>query len=131
MATLEDTDRVAVLLRYFENKSLREVGQTLGTNEDAAEVSKVTKSAGSRRAPGSQDELEGQRAFGFSNSSSGGSDLARTGRQLRRPVGLCHGPCRFQREPIPIHNRSTLGVEGEKRGFPITARDLRPLTITK
>jgi hypothetical protein len=25
-----------VLRRYFENKSLREVGQTIGTNEDAA-----------------------------------------------------------------------------------------------
>jgi preprotein translocase subunit SecD len=36
MQTLEDTDRTAVLLRYFKNKSLREVGQTLGTNEDAA-----------------------------------------------------------------------------------------------
>jgi RNA polymerase sigma factor (sigma-70 family) len=36
MHALDDTDRTAVLLRYFENKSLREVGQTLGTNEDAA-----------------------------------------------------------------------------------------------
>jgi len=36
MYALEETDRTAVLLRYFENKSLREVGQTLGTNEDAA-----------------------------------------------------------------------------------------------
>ena len=36
MQALEDTDRTAVLLRYFENKSLREVGQTLGTTEDAA-----------------------------------------------------------------------------------------------
>ena len=36
MHGLEDTDRAAVLLRYFENKSLREVGQTLGTTEDAA-----------------------------------------------------------------------------------------------
>ena len=36
MQELEDTDRAAVLLRYFENKSLREVGQTLGTNDDAA-----------------------------------------------------------------------------------------------
>jgi len=33
---LEDTDRTVVLLRYFENKSLREVGQTLSTSEDAA-----------------------------------------------------------------------------------------------
>ncbi|HEY4984889.1 MAG TPA: sigma-70 family RNA polymerase sigma factor, partial [Verrucomicrobiae bacterium] len=31
MHKLDDTDRAAVLLRYFENKSFREVGQTLGT----------------------------------------------------------------------------------------------------
>jgi RNA polymerase sigma factor (sigma-70 family) len=37
MESLDDTDRAAVLLRYFENKSLREVGQTLGTGEDAAQ----------------------------------------------------------------------------------------------
>ena len=36
MQGLEDTDRSAILLRYFENKSLREVGQTLGTTEEAA-----------------------------------------------------------------------------------------------
>jgi RNA polymerase sigma factor (sigma-70 family) len=36
MQALEDTDRAAVLLRYFENKSLREVGQILCTSEDAA-----------------------------------------------------------------------------------------------
>ena len=36
MQALEDTDRTAVLLRYFQNKSLREVGQTLGTTEEAA-----------------------------------------------------------------------------------------------
>ncbi len=37
MHALDDTDRAAVLLRYFENKSLREVGETLGTSEDAAQ----------------------------------------------------------------------------------------------
>ena len=37
MHTLDDTDRAAVLLRYFENKSFREVGQTLGTSDDAAQ----------------------------------------------------------------------------------------------
>lgn len=37
MNSLEDTDRAAILLRYFENKSLREVGQALGTSEDAAQ----------------------------------------------------------------------------------------------
>jgi RNA polymerase sigma factor (sigma-70 family) len=37
LATLDETDRTAVLLRYFENKSLREVGQTLGTTDDTAQ----------------------------------------------------------------------------------------------
>jgi RNA polymerase sigma factor (sigma-70 family) len=37
MHTLDDTDRASVLLRYFENKSFREVGQTLGTSDDAAQ----------------------------------------------------------------------------------------------
>ena len=36
MAKLGNKDRSAVLLRFFENKSLAEVGATLGTNEDAA-----------------------------------------------------------------------------------------------
>ena len=36
MHALDEPDRTAVLLRYFENKSLREVGHTLGTTEDAA-----------------------------------------------------------------------------------------------
>jgi len=37
MHTLDETDRAAVLLRYFENKSFRDVGQTLGTSDDAAQ----------------------------------------------------------------------------------------------
>src|SRR5438876_5311224 len=37
MHALDETDRTAVLLRYFENKSLREVGRTFGTSEDAAQ----------------------------------------------------------------------------------------------
>jgi len=37
MQSLDETDRAAVLLRYFENKSLREVGQALGASEDAAQ----------------------------------------------------------------------------------------------
>ena len=36
MQALDDTDRTAVLLRFFENKSLREVGQALGTTDDTA-----------------------------------------------------------------------------------------------
>ncbi len=37
MQALDETDRAAVLLRYFENKSLREVGQALGTTDDTAQ----------------------------------------------------------------------------------------------
>ena len=37
MAELDETGRSAILLRYFENKSLREVGEALGTNDDAAQ----------------------------------------------------------------------------------------------
>jgi RNA polymerase sigma factor (sigma-70 family) len=37
MTALHETDRSAVLLRYFENKSLREVGEALGASEDAAQ----------------------------------------------------------------------------------------------
>ncbi len=36
LANLGETDRRAVLLRYFEGRSLAEVGATLGVNEDAA-----------------------------------------------------------------------------------------------
>jgi len=37
METLEEQDRTAILLRYFDNKSLRDVGQALGISEDAAQ----------------------------------------------------------------------------------------------
>ena len=36
MHALDDTDRTAILLRYFENKSLRDVGESLGTTDDTA-----------------------------------------------------------------------------------------------
>ena len=37
MAQLRDKDRDALVLRYFENKSLREVGDALGLQERAAQ----------------------------------------------------------------------------------------------
>lgn len=37
MHTLDEPDRTAVLLRYFESKSLREVGQVLGASDNAAQ----------------------------------------------------------------------------------------------
>ncbi len=36
MHALDETDRAAVLLRYFENRTLREVGEKFGASEDAA-----------------------------------------------------------------------------------------------
>jgi RNA polymerase sigma factor (sigma-70 family) len=36
MHALDDTDRTVILLRFFENKSLREVGESLGTTDDTA-----------------------------------------------------------------------------------------------
>ncbi len=36
VATLDETDRAAVLLRYFENQSLRDIGQQLGVSDDTA-----------------------------------------------------------------------------------------------
>jgi RNA polymerase sigma factor (sigma-70 family) len=37
VATLPDADRTSLVLRFFEQKSLREIGTALGTNEDAAQ----------------------------------------------------------------------------------------------
>jgi RNA polymerase sigma factor (sigma-70 family) len=37
METLNQADRCALLLRYFENKPLREVGAAMGSSEDAAQ----------------------------------------------------------------------------------------------
>jgi RNA polymerase sigma factor (sigma-70 family) len=37
MEALEEVDRTAILLRYFQKRSLRDVGQILGTTEDAAQ----------------------------------------------------------------------------------------------
>ncbi|HEY5345577.1 MAG TPA: sigma-70 family RNA polymerase sigma factor, partial [Verrucomicrobiae bacterium] len=37
MAALDETDRAAILLRYFENKNLREVGEQLKISDDTAQ----------------------------------------------------------------------------------------------
>lgn len=37
VAALPDADRTALVLRFFEQKSLRDIGTALGTNEDAAQ----------------------------------------------------------------------------------------------
>jgi uncharacterized protein (TIGR03435 family) len=45
LASLGETDRQSVLLRFFENKSLAEVGNELGTGEDTARK-RVTRALG-------------------------------------------------------------------------------------
>lgn len=37
MAALDETDRTAILLRYFENKNLRDVGNAMNISDDAAQ----------------------------------------------------------------------------------------------
>jgi RNA polymerase sigma factor (sigma-70 family) len=37
MATLEERDRAAIVLRYFQNRSLRDVGAALGLSDDSAQ----------------------------------------------------------------------------------------------
>ena len=49
MARLSETDRNAVLLRYFDNKSLTEVGAALGTSQDTASK-RVTRAVNRLRA---------------------------------------------------------------------------------
>ena len=48
MDALGDRDRTAVVLRFFENKTLAEVGQATGVSEDAARV-RVTRALGKLR----------------------------------------------------------------------------------
>src|SRR6202034_855941 len=38
MAQLSETDRNAIVLRFFEDKALKEVGAALGTTDDAAKM---------------------------------------------------------------------------------------------
>src|SRR5262245_52390321 len=61
MHALDETDRAAVLLRYFENKSLREVGAALGTSDDAAQK-RVSRAVERLR------EFFGQRGLGVGAS---------------------------------------------------------------
>ena len=57
METLGEADRNALLLRFFQNKNLREVGCLLGISEDAAQkrvsraIEKLRESLGRRKVP--------------------------------------------------------------------------------
>jgi RNA polymerase sigma factor (sigma-70 family) len=49
LSKLRETDRRAVILRFFENRTLREVGASLGVSEDAAKQ-RVVRAVGRLRA---------------------------------------------------------------------------------
>ena len=54
MNSLGEADRAALLLRYFENKSLREVGAALGVSDDTAQK-RITRALDRLRKTFSQD----------------------------------------------------------------------------
>jgi len=62
MDALNDTDRTAVLLRYFENRSLHEVGEALGITDAAAQKRVI-------RAVERLREFLGKRGVGMSAAS--------------------------------------------------------------
>jgi len=79
MDALEETDRLAVLLRYFQNKSLREVGETLGTTDDTAQK-RVSRAVERLR------EFFAQR--GFTVGASGLAVVISANAVQASPVGL-------------------------------------------
>jgi RNA polymerase sigma factor (sigma-70 family) len=79
MEALEETDRLAVLLRYFQNKPLREVGEAIGISDDAAQ----------KRVSRAVDRL--REFFGKRGVAVGGSGLViliSTNAVLVAPTGL-------------------------------------------
>ena len=79
MAELDEIDRTAVLLRFFENKSLRDVGAALGTGEDAAQK-RVSRAVERLRAIFSKQNV--------TVSAAGLAVLISTNAVKAAPVGL-------------------------------------------
>ena len=80
---LAEADRVALVLRFFENLSLREVGTQLGVNENAARM-RVD------RALGKLQELLSRR--GISSTSSALAVALVAGAVVSAPAGLAAIP---------------------------------------
>jgi RNA polymerase sigma factor (sigma-70 family) len=79
MESLDPAERAAILLRFFENRNLREVGQRLGTSEDAAQK-RVSRAVERLR------ELLAQRGVGVGSS---GLALALSANAVQSaPLGL-------------------------------------------
>jgi RNA polymerase sigma factor (sigma-70 family) len=79
MHELNDADRTAVVLRFFQDRSLKEVGQVLGLNENAARM-RVDRALEKLRA------VLAQR--GISSTASGLAAMIVAGAVLSAPSGL-------------------------------------------
>ena len=101
MAMLDNKDRAAVLLRYFENKTLREVGDALGTSDDAAQK-RVSRS------------LERMREFfakrGVTLEASGLAAVISSNAVQAAPVGLAYTISTSALAGTNIATVSTVGI---------------------
>jgi hypothetical protein len=103
MAELDDTDRDALLLRYFKNHDLRTVGAALGISDDAAQK-RVSRAVERLR------ELFGKRgvsigATGLAIAISANAGLGRTRRNRRRDIsGRAGGRLGDNRHFDPFEN---------------------------
>jgi RNA polymerase sigma factor (sigma-70 family) len=84
MGALGETDRNAVLLRYFESKPLAEVGAALGVSEDAARVGETDRNAVLLRYFESKPLAEVGAALGVSEDAA----RVRVNRALEKLRGL-------------------------------------------
>lgn len=92
MSTLEPMDRAAVLLRYFENKSLRDVGAALGVSDDAAQ----------KRVSRALDRLRAALAArGVASGASGVAVLLSSRAVQAAPVGLTAAIRSSLTAPVP------------------------------
>jgi len=80
MAALDETDRAAILLRYFENKNLREVGESLNISDDAAQK-RVSRAVEKLREFFSKQKI--------TIGASGLAVLISANAVQSAPVGLC------------------------------------------
>ncbi len=109
MEALPAADRTAILLRYFENKSLREVGAALGSTEDAAQ----------KRVSRAVEEL---RAF-----------LSRRGVAVSA-AGLATGLATTAVQAAPVSLAASIAAAGKLSGsalhHAVTSSSARTLTMT-
>ncbi len=92
MTHLDHADRDAIVLRYFENKSLREVGAALGVSDDAAQkrlsraLEKLRRRLATRERPLTVSSLVAALAAGAVQSAPSGLAAVLSGAALSQAV---------------------------------------------